>query len=117
MLTTPEYLTTFGSGPLHAQVNLLLHSFRYDFSLGIVIFGIHLILVGYLIARSRYIPWWLGVILVINGVGWMVNNLQPYLYPNANLGFIFITFLGELILMAWLLIWGWRIPQVDTLQE
>jgi hypothetical protein len=111
MLTTPEYLTTFGSGPLGAQVNLLLHTFRYDYSLVLVIFGIHLLLVGYLIIRSSYIPWWLGVLLVIDGLGWMVHSVQPYLYPDANLDFLFVTFFGEVIFMLWLLIMGWRIRE------
>jgi hypothetical protein len=111
MLTTPEYLTTFGSGPLGAQVNLLLHTFRYDYSLALVIFGIHLLLVGYLIIRSSYIPWWLGVLLVIDGLGWMVHSVQPYLYPDANLDFLFVTFFGEVIFMLWLLIMGWRIRE------
>ncbi len=111
MLTTPEYLSTFGPGPLQAQINLLLHSFRYDYSLALVIFGIHLLLVGYLIVRSRYIPWWLGILLVINGFGWMINGLQPYLYPDANIGFISISFFGELVFMLWLLIRGWKIQE------
>jgi hypothetical protein len=111
MLTTPEYLTTFGSGPLHAQVNLLLHSFRYEYSLALGLFGIHLLLVGYLIIRSSYIPWWLGALLVIDGLGWVVNSLQPYLYPDANLDFIFVTFFGELVFMVWLLIRGWSIRE------
>jgi hypothetical protein len=111
MLTTPEYLSTFGAAPLNAQVDLLLHMFRYDYALGIVIFGIHLLLVGYLIFRSRYMPAWLGVILMINGAGWMVSNLRPYLYPNANLGYIFITYFGEIIFMLWLLIRGWKIEE------
>ena len=34
----------------------------------------------------------------------MTDSLQPYFYPNAHLGFLFITFLGELVFMAWLLI-------------
>lgn len=116
MITTPEYQTAFGSGPLHAQIDLLLHTFRYTYSLGIVIFGIHLILVGYLVVRSRYIPWWLGAILIINGLAWMVNNLRPYLYPNANLGFIWIAFAGELVFMLWLLIRGWKIQEPQHAQ-
>lgn len=109
MLTTPEYQTLFGPGPLHAQVALLLHTFRYEWSMSLVIFALHLLLVGGLIYRSGYLPKWLGVILVINGLGWLIDSLQPYLFPNANLGFIFITFFGELIFMLWLLIMGWRL--------
>jgi hypothetical protein len=111
MLTTPEYLTTFGSRPLDAQVNLLIHTFRYDYSLALVIFGLHLLLIGFLIVRSHYIPMWLGVLLVINGFGWVVDGLQPYLYPDANLGFVFITFFGEVVFMLWLLIRGWKIKE------
>jgi Domain of unknown function (DUF4386) len=110
-LTTPEYAATYGSGLLHAEVNFPLHTFRYDFSLALVIFGILLILAGYLIYRSRCIPWWIGILLVVNGSGWIVNRLQPYLYPHANLGLVFITFFGELIFVLWLLIPGWRIQE------
>jgi Domain of unknown function (DUF4386) len=114
MLTTPEYFNTIGAAQLHAQVNLLLHIFRYNYSLGVVIFAIHLLIVGYLIVRSSYIPSWLGIILIVNGLGWIVNNLRPYLYPEANLGFVFITFFGELIFMLWLLIRGWKIEEPEA---
>jgi hypothetical protein len=111
MLTSPDYLATFGSGPLHAQVKLLLSGFRYNWSLSLVIFGIHLVLLGYLIYRSTYIPGIIGILLVINGMGWIVDSLQPYLYPNAHLEFLFVTFFGELVFMLWLLIRGWKIPE------
>jgi hypothetical protein len=107
VLTTPEFLMSFGTGPLHAQVILLIHSFRYSYSLALSLFGVHLILVGALIYASRYIPFWLGIILVIDGIAWIVNSLAPYLYPLANLDFLFVAFLGELIFMLWLLIRGW----------
>jgi hypothetical protein len=111
MLTTPEYLNLFGRPSLNAQVALLLHSFRYDWNMGLTIFGLHLCLVGGLIYRSSYIPKIIGVLLVINGLGWIVSRLQPYLYPNAHLGFVFITYFGEVVFLLWLLIMGWRIAE------
>ena len=63
LLHTPDYLTLFGSGPLHAQVLLLLNSFRYAWTLGLVPFGVHLVLLGYLIYRSGYIPRIVGILL------------------------------------------------------
>jgi hypothetical protein len=111
LLNTPDYLIAFGSQQLHAQVKLLLASFRYDWSMSLVIFGIHLILLGYLIYRSGYIPKIIGILLVIDGLGWVIDSLQAYLYPNARLGFLFITFFGELVFMLWLLIRGWKIKQ------
>ncbi|MGB9235187.1 MAG: DUF4386 domain-containing protein [Terriglobales bacterium] len=111
LLNTPDYLMLFGSAQLHAQLKLLLSSFRYDWSMSLVIFGIHLVLLGCLIYRSGYIPRIIGILLVIDGLGWVIDSLQPYLYPNAHLGFLFITFFGELIFMLWLLIRGWKIPE------
>lgn len=67
VVTTPEYVTLFGSGPLQAQVKLLLSTFRYNWSLGLIVFGVHLVLLGYLICRSGYIPWIIGILLVIMG--------------------------------------------------
>ena len=111
LVTTPDYLTLFGSGPLHAQVQLLLNSFRYDWSLSLVIFGIHLALLGYLIFRSTYIPKLLGILLAIDGLGWVITSLRPYLYPNAHLGFFFMVSFVELLLPLWLLIRGWKIQE------
>jgi hypothetical protein len=111
LVNTPDYLTLFGSGPLHAQVKLLLDSYRTDWSMGLVLFAIHLILLGCLIYRSGYMPRILGILLVIDGLGWIIDSLQPYLYPNAHLGFIFLTFFGEVFLMLWLLIRGWKIQE------
>jgi hypothetical protein len=111
LVTAPDYQAAFGVGPLHAQVKLLLGTFRDDWSIGLVLFGIHLILLGYLIYRSLYIPKWIGILLVVDGLGWVIDSLQPYLYPNAQLKFLFLTFFGEIFLMLWLLIRGWKIRE------
>jgi hypothetical protein len=111
LLNTPAYLTFFGSSQLHAQVYLLVNSFQYDWAISMVLFGTHLVLLGYLIYRSGYIPRILGILLVIDGLGWVTESLRPYLFPNAHLGFLFITFLGELFFMLWLLIRGWKIQE------
>jgi hypothetical protein len=111
LLDTPEYLRRFGFGSLAAQVDVSLHSFRFEWSFSLIVFGVHLCLLGYLIYRSGYIPKLIGVLLAIDGLGWIGTCLQPYLYPNANVDFLFVTFFGELVFMLWLLIMGWRIAQ------
>jgi hypothetical protein len=94
---------------------LLLNSYRYDWSFSLMIFGIHLGLLGYLIYRSRYIPRIIGILLVLDGVAWVINPLRPYLYPNAHLGFLFIISFSELILPLWLVIRGWKIQEPAAL--
>ncbi len=110
LVNTSDSFATFGSEQLHAQVLLLLESFRYEWGIGLVLFGIHLGLLGYLVYRSGFIPRIMGILLVIAGLGYVVYNLGPYLYPNVDVGLVFITFFGEPIFMVWLLVRGWKIP-------
>jgi len=114
LLTTPDYAIAFGARPLEAQAKLLLNTFRSDWSLGLIFFAIHLGLVGYLIWRSGFIPRIIGVLLIMNGLAWIVDGLEPYLYPNVNLPFLSIAYLGELVLMGWLLIRGSKIQEDPT---
>lgn len=111
LLNTPDYLTVYGSEPLHTQVRLLLNAFQYEWGMGLVVFGIHLGLLGYLVYRSGYIPRILGILLAIAGLGWVIDSLRPYLYPNVDLGFVMIASVGELIFVLWLLLRGWKIQE------
>src|SRR6266508_4457851 len=96
---------------LHAQVMLSLNTFRTQWHFGLLFFGIHLGLLGYLVFRSKYIPKILGVLLTIAGLGYVLTTLKPYLFPTVNLDFAEYTFYGELIFMLWLLIKGSRIKE------
>jgi hypothetical protein len=111
LLVTPYYLTLFGSGQLQAQVWFQLHSFHYEWSMSLIVFGIHLALLGYLVFRSGYIPWIFGIALFIAGVGWMIGGLGPYILPNANFDFTLITAFGEVFFTLWLWIRGWKVPE------
>ncbi len=111
LLTNDDYLNMFGQTQLSAQVMLYLKTFRTGYHFGILFFSIHLILLGCLVFKSKYIPKYMGVIIVISGLGYMTDALKPFLFPNFNSGFITVTFFGELIFMVWLLIKGLRIKE------
>ncbi len=111
LLHSPDDAALFGGDQLYAQVNLLLDAFRHEWGFGLILFGIHLLLLGYLVYRSGYIPRILGILLAIAGLGWVIYELSPFLLPAADAGFLMITFMGEVIFMAWLLIRGWRIQE------
>jgi hypothetical protein len=115
MVTAFRIITTNvsleGSEQLAIHINVLLNSFHWEWGLGMVLFGVHLGLLGYLTYRSGYIPRAIGVGLGIAGLGYMVYYLQPYLYPDLDLPFLILTItgLGELALLFWLLARGSRI--------
>ncbi len=111
LLNTSRDLTAFEQTQWHAQVMIFLNAFRYEWYFGLLFFGIHLGLLGYLVFRSGYIPRILGVLLIIAGLGYMITTLKPYLFPNFNTDIARFTFFGELIFMLWLLIRSSRIKE------
>jgi hypothetical protein len=108
LLNSAGHPAIFQTDQLYAQVQLCLASFRTSWSFGYIFFGIHLWLLGYLVYRSKYIPRIVGVLLIIAGSGWLVDNLKPFLFPGFTINFtiIIIAGLGELAFMFWLLIRG-----------
>ncbi len=98
---------------MQAQVALLLASFRYGWPLALIIFGLHLGVVGYLIARSTYAPKILGVLLVLDGAYWVTDGLRPYAFPGASLGLLFYFTFVELAFMIWLLFGGSRLSELN----
>lgn len=111
LVTTSSISSLFQPDQLQAQVMLSLQVFRSHWYFGLLFFGIHLILLGYLVVRSKYVPGIFGVLLVIAGLGYMLTTLKPYLFPTINLDFAEYTFYGELIFMLWLLIKGSRLQE------
>jgi len=111
LLNTSDTLSLLQPDQLHTQVMLSLSAFRTQWHFGLLFFGIHLGLLGYLVFRSKYIPRILGVLLIIAGLGYLLTSLKPFLFPDINLDFAEYTFYGELIFMLWLLIKGPRIKE------
>jgi len=94
---------------LNAEVQLTLNAFRWSWGFALLVFAAYLVLLGIVVARSRYVPGWLGVLLVVNGCAYAVDSLRPYLFPAVSLPFLPVFFFGELLFMAWLFGWGWRV--------
>lgn len=111
LVAIPDYSRHISAGELPLQALLLLGAFRSGWGLGLILFGLHLAVTGWLIARSTYLPRWLGWLLFVDGWAWVVDSLGIYLYPEVNLSFLKVLFAAELVFMVWLLGWGWRMPE------
>lgn len=106
--TPVEYLD---AGQIRVQVMLLCGSFQREWGMSLVLFGLYLGVIGVLVFRSGYIPRVLGILLMVAGAGYVIDSLRPYLLPGVALGFLMITFFGEVVFMLWLLVRGWKLDQ------
>jgi hypothetical protein len=103
LLTGADYLKVLGANQLYAQVMLSLGAFRSGWDIGLVFFGLHLLVLGYLVFTSGYSPKWLGIFVIVAGLGYLVDSFGKILLPSYNLTIASFTFVGEVLLMIWLL--------------
>ena len=72
-------------------------------------FGTWLFPLGYLVYKSRYLPRFLGVLLLADGVAVLIWFLQALLFPvyaSVSTRVLVVSFLAEFGLALWLLIKG-----------
>ncbi len=110
-LVTVYNLISLGINSMNTEVMFYLNSFRNDFHFALILFSIHLLLLGYLAFKSGYIPKIMGVFLIISGLGYLLTSLRPFLFPDINIDFAVYTFYGELIFMIWLIFKGSRLKE------
>jgi hypothetical protein len=96
-------LSAFTTQQLQALAQVFLHLNGQAFNVYLVFFGIWLVLVGYLIFKSRFLPRFLGVLVTISGLAWMMYLYPPIttpLYPYIATA----SAIGEIPLEFWLII-------------
>lgn len=113
LLSGANYLAVFETDQLHAQVLLFLNAFNDVWALGLIVFGFHLVTLGYLVFKSNYIPKVLGVLLILAGFSYLIDYFGKFLFPNFDVPISMVLGWGELIFMFWLLFKGGKIPEMD----
>ena len=110
LVSGADYLMVFEPGQLDAQVMLLLSAFNYAWLIGLAGFGIHLMLIGYLMLASGSAPRILGILLAVAGAAYVVDTLANVLlanYAEYETMFLLIvavlSVVGELAFAVWLL--------------
>jgi hypothetical protein len=100
---------TTGQAQALALVFLRMHTLDYD--LALVFFGVSSILIGTLVLQSTFLPRVLGVLMAIDGLGYLTSSFATFLSPPfaAHL-YPYLPFmtavLGEASLMLWLIVKG-----------
>jgi hypothetical protein len=113
-LLSPEaYLSVFSADQLHAQALLDINAFTDLWHAGLLLFGLHLLVIGYLAYLSGYVPKFLGVLLAIAGLGYVIDAFGAVLSHGTWTDVSAFTFLGEFLLAVWLVVWGRRIILED----
>jgi hypothetical protein len=86
---------------------MCLTMYGYVFAIFAGFYGTEVLLRGYLIFRSGYLPRLLGIIVMIGGAGFMIKNAAVVLAPQYDSGMLLIPmFVAMLSMAGWFLIKG-----------
>ncbi|MGV2984145.1 DUF4386 family protein [Microbacterium sp. AGC85] len=95
-----------------AGANLLgradVDAFERIWDAGLLLFAAHLIALSALIWRSEVVGRWLSVLVLIAGLGYLVDAVIVAVAPGLGVEVGSVTFVGEVALLLWLLIRGGR---------
>jgi hypothetical protein len=106
LLTDEGYSQAFSADQVQHQALMGIEAFRDAWSAGLVLFGLHLLLLGSLAYRSGYVPRIVGALLAVAGVGYVIDSLVAVLAPGSWPVLGTFTFVGELLLAIWLVVRG-----------
>lgn len=100
---------------LNAQVMLFINAFNKMWSFGLIIFGLHLLIIGTLVLKSGFIPKILGILLLFAALSYVIVHLLHVFFPQFEQTTVVLEnilslpmMLGELSFGIWLLIKGGR---------
>jgi hypothetical protein len=85
-------------------------SFTTIWVISLGLFGLCLVLVGYLAFRSGFVARVFGVLLAIAGIGYLADAIGKAVVPDFTAVFAQFLFVGEVAIIFWLLIRGRRLP-------
>ncbi|GAA4462589.1 DUF4386 domain-containing protein [Nibrella saemangeumensis] len=106
------------AAPAESLIMRSLNAFQDVWSLGLVVFGFHLTLLGYLALMSRFVPKVLAGLALFAGLCYFLSNLANLAVPDygqykgtVEMALSLPMALGELALAVWLLIKGGKTKQ------
>ncbi len=92
--------STLPAAIAEAQVMASVASFYNAMDIHLAVFGTHLLGIGVLVYKSVQFPRFLGVLVVIAGVGYLADTFTRILIPDFDFTFSLFTFVGEALLIV-----------------
>jgi len=116
--TGEGYASVFGSVGSDTLAMLFVDMHHDGYLIAQIFFGLWLLPLGYLVVKSGYFPRALGVVLMVGCFGYLSDLFAHFLAPAVAEGltpFVLApAVVGELWLVAWLLVKAVRAPERET---
>ena len=107
-----SHMQAFSAAQLEGLAYLSINVYKAGFVTAQLFFGTWLFPLGYLVYRSGFLPRFLGVLLVLDGIAVLIWFLQALLlpdYPAIRYPGLAVSFVAEVGLALWLLVKGVKV--------
>jgi hypothetical protein len=104
-----SHLQAYSAAQLEGMALLSLNVYKTGWVTAQLFFGTWLFPLGYLVCKSEFLPRFLGVLLMLDGIGvliWFFQALLLPAYPAIHYPGLAVSFVAELGLALWLLVKG-----------
>jgi Domain of unknown function (DUF4386) len=108
-----------GAGAVGAEgregtVLLRLGEFDTAWNGALLVFAAHLVVIAWLLMRRADVfSIIVGLLVLLAGVGYAVDSVLRIVVPESDIGIAQFTFVGEIVLIAWLIVGGVRAIRAD----
>lgn len=92
-----------------------VEAFRDAWTLSLGVFGLHLVVAGWLVWQTPWLPRALGALVALAGAGYVADGVGTVLSADYDTNVAAFTFFGEPLLMLWLLVLGGRAVRRRTI--
>lgn len=107
-----DYVQSSYGGDYITSIQNNVDAFHIIRKAGLILLGLHLLLIGCLAYRATYIPRVVGVLLAAVGLGYFVGSLVALHGPDYSTAITGVAFIGEAVFIFWLLLKGRRLKAV-----
>jgi hypothetical protein len=112
-----DFLSVFDKPQRDALAMLFLRLHHHEEVAAEILWGLWLFPLAILVYRSRFLPRFLGVWLIVNGFAYLILSFTGLLLPqyeNMMFNIAFPAMLGEMAFMLWLVIKGAKPQPLDA---
>ena len=107
-----SHMQAFSAAQLEGLAYLSINVYKAGWVTAQLFFGTWLFPLGYLVYKSGFLPRFLGVLLMVDGVAVLIWFLQALLlpaYPGLHYPGLVVSFIAEIGLALWLLVKGVKV--------
>lgn len=116
----PKVFVGFNAEQLQSLSFIAIKLHSYGFSIGLIFFGVACLARGVLLYQSQYFPKFLGVLIGVAGIAYLINSVALIVVPSIAAALfpaiLLPPLVGESALALWMIVRGVKLPEWNARQ-